>query len=224
MVRTALNKCVSNCEKLLERDSEAVKDVFEGLILSGVAMNYAEVTRVASGVEHSISHIWDMRGQEFGTNTDFHGIQCGIGTLYAAKIYDKLRNYTPDVNKAREYVKQFDFEEYSKTLRTFIGSASELMIAREATDKKYSEERHERHIKNIVDNWDKIQKIIEEEVPAAKEIERILDAIKCPKTCEDIGISKAEMPITYAVTKDIRDKYVLSRFCWDLGIIDDIEF
>ena len=75
MVRTALKKCVDNAEGLLKRDEEAIKAVFEGLIIGGVAMSYAGVSRPASGVEHYFSHVWDMRALEFGTNMDLHGIQ-----------------------------------------------------------------------------------------------------------------------------------------------------
>ena len=65
-------------------------------------------------------------------------------------------------------------------------------------------------------------KIINEEIPSVKYIEFLLDSIGCPKTPEDIGIDPAILPMTFKASKDIRDKYVLSRLCWDLGIIDEI--
>ncbi len=224
MVRQALKRCVDNCELLLKRDDGAVKAVFEALILSGVAMNYAQVTRVASGVEHSISHIWDMRGEEFKTATELHGIQCAIGTLYAARIYDMLRRLTPDAEKARKFVSEFDFDTYSEKLREYMGRPAEGMIAKEAIDGKYRSKAHAVRLGRMLDNWDEIQTIINDEVPTVAEIERILDAIKCPKSSDEIGIPTSELPMTYAATKDIRDKYVQSRVCFDLGIIDDIKF
>ena len=90
MVRVALKKCVDNAEGLLKRDEEAIKAVFEGLIIGGVAMSYAGVSRPASGVEHYFSHVWDMRALEFGTSMDLHGIQCAIGTLISARIFSAL--------------------------------------------------------------------------------------------------------------------------------------
>jgi len=83
-VKEALQKCVDHASGLLNREEDAVQAVFEGLVLSGIAMNYAGVSRPASGAEHYISHVWDMRGLEFGTPVDFHGIQCAIATLYIA--------------------------------------------------------------------------------------------------------------------------------------------
>jgi hypothetical protein len=39
---------------------------------------------------------------------------------------------------------------------------------------------------------------------------------------EDIGLSEELLPMTFAASKDIRDKYVLPRLAFDLGIIDEI--
>lgn len=62
LVRCALKKCVDNADGLLKREDTAVEAVFEGLIIGGIAMAYAGLSRPASGVEHYISHVWDMRG------------------------------------------------------------------------------------------------------------------------------------------------------------------
>src|SRR5690606_39815185 len=70
----------SQVEQLAKGDREAVKILLESLLLSGLAMSFAGITRPASGVEHYFSHVWEMRHLEFGTPQDFHGLQCGIGT------------------------------------------------------------------------------------------------------------------------------------------------
>ncbi len=222
LVRTALKKCTDNATGLLKRDDEAIKAVFEGLVIGGVAMNYAGLSRPASGVEHYFSHVWDMRALEFGTNMDLHGIQCAIGTLYAAKIYDAVRECVPDREKALAYTQKFDYEVYKSRLQEFLGKGSEEMIALEAKEKKYDIEKHKERLEKIIENWDKIINIINEEVPSSAEISKILDVISAPKTAGEIGIDEALVPITFETTKDIRDKYVLSRLCWDLGIVDEM--
>jgi len=222
LVRSALQKCVDNAEKLLERDDEAVKAVFEGLVIGGVAMAYVGVSRPASGVEHYFSHLWDMRGLEFKTPVDLHGIQCGIGTYLASGIYEQLREITPDIEKARNYVKKFDNEKWNSELRAFIGKGAEAMIALEEKDQKYSISKHETRIKKIISEWDNILKIIEEEVPTQEYIGNLLDKIDAPKLPEEINI-KDDILLSFKATKDIRDKYVLSRLFWDLGIIEDVK-
>lgn len=55
-------------------------------------MKFAGLSRPASGIEHYLSHIWDMRGVEFGTAIELHGIQCAVGTLIAIKLYEKIKS------------------------------------------------------------------------------------------------------------------------------------
>ena len=223
-VRKSLKKCIENADGIIGGDEEAVKSVFEGLVLSGVAMNYAGCSRPASGVEHYFSHIWDMRGLEFGTPVSFHGIQCAIGTYYAAKVYDRIRCIKPDRDKALKYVSEFDNGAYNDELISFLGKGANVMIALENKEGKYDTEKHKERLNNIIDRWDGILKIINEEMPSSDEIFGILEKINAPKFASDIGIDEKEVGFTFKATKDIRDKYVLSRLCWDLGIIDEITF
>ena len=107
LVREALKKCVDNAKGLLNREEQAVKAVFEGLVIGGVAMAFAGVSRPASGVEHYFSHVWDMRGLEFGSTVDLHGIQCAVATNLVAGLYEKTLKILPDKEKALAYVKAF---------------------------------------------------------------------------------------------------------------------
>ncbi len=221
LVRSALHQCVSQAQGLLNREPAAVQAVFEGLVIGGVAMNYAGLSRPASGVEHYISHVLDMRAVEFGTAMDLHGIQCAIGTYIAAKLYEKLKTVTPDREKALAYAKNFDFSAWSEQLRALLGKGAEAMIDQEAKERKYDAALHRQRLEVIAENWEQILAVIEQELPSAQQIETLLDAIDCPKTLADIGVEEALLPQLFRATKDIRDKYVLSRLTWDLGVLDE---
>lgn len=220
LVRTALRKCVENAEGLLKRDEAAVKAVFEGLVIGGIAMSYAGVSRPASGMEHYISHIWDMRSLALGTPADSHGIQCAIGTLYCARLYEKLKTVTPDRQKALQYAASFDTEKWYTEFSEFMGSSAEAMIALDRKEQKYDKAKHAARLEKILENWDRILEIIST-LPPADGIEALLDRIEAPKCAEDIGLPHSILPMTVKAAKDIRDKYVLSRLLWDLGILDE---
>ncbi len=222
LVRTALKKCVDNAKGLLERNEEAVKAVFEGLVIGGIAMTYAGVSRPASGVEHYFSHVWDMRGVEFGEKVELHGIQCAVGTLLAAKYYEKLKSITPDKEKALAYAAAFDYGTYSAQLTDFLGKGAKSMIELEKKEGKYNLDAHAKRLDIILENWDNILNIIDEEIPSYEDLDKLFTLIGAPKTTHEIGIDPATVPFTFKATKDIRDKYVLSRLCWDLGIIEEI--
>ena len=222
LVRQALQICVDGADGLLRREKEAVQAVFEGLVISGVAMNYAGLSRPASGVEHYISHCLDMRYVEYGTPMDLHGIQCAVGTRIAIGLYEKVSKIAPDRQKALSCAAAFDYEAWSKQLRHTLGRGADSMIALEKKEKKYDLESHAQRLEVILSHWGNILQIIREELPSYDAITNLLDAIQAPKTLEEIGTSEALLPTIFACTKDIRDKYVLSRLCWDLGILEEI--
>lgn len=222
MVRAALKRCTDNAEGLLKREEDAVKAVFEGLVLCGAAMKLAGVSRPASGLEHYLSHIWDMRAVEFGAAAELHGIQCAVGTLIAVKLYEKVTKATPDKQKAMDYANSFDFKSWSAVLRDFLGKGADVMIELEGKEQKYNCERHKKRIEKIEEKWDEILKITAEELPALTKLEKLFDKVGLPKTMGEIGLDENQLPLTFKASKDIRDKYVLSRLCWDLGIIDEI--
>ena len=221
LIRKAVKEIVDNADKLLKRDENAVQSVFEGLILGGVAMAFAGVSRPASGVEHYISHVLDMRALEFNTKAELHGIQCAIGTNIASELYEKVLKVTPDREKAISFVNAYSYDNHKTELKTLLGKSADTMIALEEKEQKYDKVKHEKRLEVIINKWDKIKEIITEELPSKKEIERILEVIKAPKTLNEIGVNLDLLSIIKA-TKDIRDKYVLSCLLWDLGVINEI--
>lgn len=224
LMRSALRKCVSNADGLLQRDADAVLAVFEGLVIGGVAMKFAGLSRPASGVEHYFSHIWDIRGLEFNTPVDLHGIQCALGTLIAARIYEQIKNITPNREKALAFNAAFDYESWKKELCSYLGAGAKAMIKLEEKERKYDVEAHKARLDVIISHWDEIISVINEEIPSSEEIEKLLKKIGAPLTVEEIGLDQKDLGITFKATKDIRDKYVLSRLCQDIGVIDEIVF
>ena len=222
LIRRALKKCVDNAEGLLLRDEKAVEAVFEGLVIGGVAMAYAGVSRPASGVEHYFSHIWDMRGLEFGTRVDLHGIQCAMGTLQAVKLYDEIKKVIPNKEKAETYVHNFSLEEWKSDLEAFLGNSARTMIAQEEKERKYDLSTHPARFAKIQENWEHILDILEEELPTYRQLSHILDTIGISKDLMSIGVDSEMARRTFRATKDIRDKYVLSRLAWDLGVLDEL--
>ena len=222
LIRDTLKRCTQNAEGLLNREDRAVEAVFEGLVISGIAMAYAGVSRPASGVEHYFSHVWDMRGLEFGTKVDLHGIQCAMATLQAVKLYEWVKKITPDASVAREYVDQFSYENWKATLRKFLGNSAETMIRQEEREQKYDKSTHPARLEKIIANWDTIVQILNEELPAYEQLAELLNKVGISTDLETIGVDKETARLTFCATKDIRDKYVLSRLAWDLGVLEQL--
>ncbi len=61
IVQGGLREAVANPAGVRNRGREAVRQLTEGLMLSGFAMQSAKSSRPASGAEHQFSHLWDMQ-------------------------------------------------------------------------------------------------------------------------------------------------------------------
>ena len=96
------------------------------------------------------------------------------------------------------------------------------MIELEAKEKKYDVDKHAQRFDVIAENRGRILEIMEEEIPSLSELEALFDTINLPKNPKEIGIENELIPLTFKASKDIRDKYVLSRLAWDIGVLDEI--
>lgn len=222
LVRYSLKKCTEDLPALMRREPSAVESVFAALTISSVAMNYAGVSRPASGCEHYISHMLDMRGEEFNTPTDFHGTQCATATYIVTKLYEKIKMITPDENKARLRMADLRYEERAAELREYLGKAAESMISLEAKEKKFTKENHEKRLKTLIEKWDSVIAIIKEELPSTEYLDGVFATLGLHKDFSYLGIDKDTEKRAFLYSGDIRDKYVLSRLAMDLGIDKEI--
>ena len=220
LVKVALQRCIDAAPSLARRDPAAVKAVMDGMVITGIAMNYAGLSRPASGMEHYFSHIWDMRGLAFGTQTALHGIQCGIGTLYCLKIYDYIRTIVPNRQKALDAAAGFSIERWNQQLRKFIGPGADAMVRSEQKDGKYDPVKHAIRLERILANWQEIRNLVDA-LPHYEDLHMFMKNTGMPVSASEFGVAAEEVRTSFAMTKDIRDKYIGSRLLWDLGLLDE---
>jgi glycerol dehydrogenase-like iron-containing ADH family enzyme len=87
----AVEKSYSEYPEAIGRgDDVAVMGLFNGLLLSGVAMSLAGSSAPASGGEHLLSHFLDMREPVNGRVPELHGLQVGVGIILSTACYRRL--------------------------------------------------------------------------------------------------------------------------------------
>jgi len=222
LVRRSLKKSIESVDGLLKREPNAIVNIMEGLILAGIAMSYAGLSRPASGIEHYFSHIWDMRALNGTNKSELHGIQVAIGTVLSLQVYDMIKQIVPDKKKALSYVDKFDIKRWEEFLLNFLGDNGNVLIELEKKEGKYDKQKHRARLDIIMDRWQEILEIISQELPETSEIVELLKLIEAPVKPEDIGLLPWEVRDTFIATKDIRDKYIASRLLWDLGMLEGV--
>ena len=58
LMRAALRRVMAVADRIPARDPDAIQSVAEGLVIAGIGMAYANISRPASGLEHYFSHMW----------------------------------------------------------------------------------------------------------------------------------------------------------------------
>lgn len=107
----ATNRCLDNGYKLAKRDSECVKAIMEGFLVTGLGMAYTGNSRPASGSEHIIAHAWELYDIEHGNRPHLHGLEVCEGTRLVAIMYKMLFEETWDSHLREligKYIPYFD--------------------------------------------------------------------------------------------------------------------
>ena len=107
-------------------------------------------------------------------------------------------------------------------MREFLGNSAETMIRQEQRERKYDKSTHPARLNKIITNWEKILQILNEELPTYDQLAEILNKVGISTNLETIGVESETAKLTFRATKDIRDKYVLSRLAWVLGILEQL--
>ena len=191
----------------------------EGLLLSGVCMDFAGNSRPASGCEHHISHFLEMRYLLEGRAAVFHGTKVGIGTVIALKAYEYVSKLDPDFKKVKALERK-PFDEWEKDIRAaFLGAADEI-VALEKKGGKNGKKRLDARIAATEKNWAEIRELAKN---AAKPelVSDILIRLGAPTKPHEIGVARemAREAIIYA--KEIRDRYTVLQLLYDLGELEN---
>lgn len=221
MMRSALKKIVDASDGITKRDPDAIQSIAEGLVVAGMAMAYAEISRPASGLEHYFSHMWEMMALERGVPYDLHGIQVGVGTVLSMKLYRKIRQIQPDRAKAEAHMKAFSCADWEAQVRRIFGKTADEIIAIEDKTHKNDPARHAKRLDNLVNHWDEILKIIDEELPDYDALYQTMAKTGMPMRPSEINVPMDDVVDAFIDARDIRDKYLSCSFLWDLGLTDE---
>ena len=221
LMRSALRKIMAASDRIALRDPDAIGSVAEGLVLAGVGMAYAEISRPASGLEHYFSHMWEMMALERGVPYDLHGIQVGVGTLLTMQIYDKLKTVKPDRERAEAHMRAFDRAAWEAQVRRIFGKTADQILRIEDQTHKNDPARHARRLDNILRHWDEILSIISEELPDYRWLRDAMARTGMPMTPADIDVPEQDVIDAFVGARDIRDKYLSCSLIWDLGLTDE---
>lgn len=185
-------------EDIAAGEKEAIDALFQGLLISGIAMSLAGSSAPASGGEHLLSHFWDMREELTGRVPEYHGLQVGAGIVMSAVCYQKLRSMVAaQLQPAASQCFEADAKEIETTWRSL---APEV---RKRFDLKKSLLLQFDHL--LPQNWSKIAPLLASVPPARIFLERIRRT-GYPMTLSALNLEPNEFLLAARYARTIRER------------------
>lgn len=219
-MRHALSRVVAGVDGIPARDPDAVGTIAEGLVLAGIAMAYANISRPASGLEHYFSHMWEMMALERDEPYDLHGIQVGVGSVLTLKLYKHLRVLQPSREKAEAHMAAFDPAAWEAEMHRIFGKTTGEVLEIEARAHKNDPAKHAERLTRILNGWEEICCMMDEELPDLNTLRAQMEMIGEPTRPSELNISLKDTVDAFIGSRDIRDKYMSCSLIWDLGETD----
>lgn len=219
LVDAAIQKVKGCIDKIAADDSDAIADLVEALLISGVCMDFAGNSRPASGCEHHMSHFLEMRYLIEGREAVFHGTKVGINTVIALKAYEYIAKLTPDFDEIRKASRK-SFEEWEKEVRDAFLDASDEIVELEKKAGKNSAEKLEARLTATEKHWHEI-KALAEQVEKSQLVYDILKQLNAPARPRDIGVEREMAKQMILHSKEIRDRYTVLQLLWDLNRLEN---
>lgn len=213
LLQDDLDELLANPEGVAKGDHKAISDLFEGLTLSGFAMQAARSSRPASCCDHLFSHIMDMTGHRYHGELQSHGFQVAIGTLTMCAIFDSLFKYDLtkiDIDKCVKAWPTLE-QEQKRSLELFKNFPAPTLGC-ESITKKYTDAASVRKELTLVkENWPEFSKKLQAQVYPFAKMQELFKIVGAPSDPSMIGITR----------KELRDMFPFVQLMrWRFNVLD----
>lgn len=194
-------------ERIAARDSDAIVALFEALVFSGCAMTLQGSSLPASGGEHLISHTLDMRADADGTTHDLHGRQVGVGTIFAAALYERILAMPAPAFSGAPLA--LDERSWGKLAPSIASHHKKQTVRLAEAARRLSEPGA----------WKRVREAIAPGLPRAAWIKDVLRRAGAAHRIADIGVSREHFLWTVKSCAQIRERFTSMDLAWTTGVL-----
>jgi glycerol-1-phosphate dehydrogenase [NAD(P)+] len=219
LMEQGLGPWTSQPERVRSGDREALRDLLEGLVIAGLAMQISSSTRAASGSEHLFSHLWEMQGLTYGNESVAHGIQVGLGTLAASSLLHWLigRGLEDLTAEARDWPSAGQLE--AEVRRAHPDPVQADQAVRESLAKHPSADQLSERLRRAKQVWPELRRFLLAWCPAPETLRGSLSAAGCPTTPGQIGLTRSRLCDSYILARQVRKRYTVLDLAVETGLL-----
>lgn len=219
LVQEPLRAWIAEPARLREGDPAALDRLIEGLSCTGLAIQMTRSSRPASGAEHQLSHLWEMRGYTHQGEEPSHGFKVGVGSVAMAGFFEHLlqQDFTRLDIAARLacWPSLAEAEAEVRAAHPDPRLADQAWAAVRA--KQITREQLARRLERLQTVWPALrQRLFAHLMPAAQFRRYLLEA-GCPVRPEQIGVPLADAAASFAPARQIRSRYTALDLAYETG-------
>jgi glycerol-1-phosphate dehydrogenase [NAD(P)+] len=222
LVQDALRDWTGRPQAVHAGDRQAIENLFEGLILSGVAMQMYHSSRTASGSEHQFSHLWEMQALAHDAAPVPHGFKVGVGSIAIAALYELM--LARDLTRLDSDALCRAWPSREEVERSVQQRHNDPKLAENAVQQSLAKyippEQLRQRLIRIQERWPIIRERLEHQLMTAEHIRALLRDAGCPTEPTEVGISAAQLRETYTLARTIRSRYTVLDLAYEAGILD----
>ena len=190
-----MTKCAYDLKAGKEPDIETMAYT---QMLSGLTMQILSNSRAASGAEHLVAHLVEMKPRGFENAHGLHGECVGVGTLMVAEAYHKLAE--------RESIDVKPFTPIDEEwVRWEFGDLADGILKENVNDVLATFPPE-----SIKEHWQEIRDIIAQ-IPSYEELLELYTAIGAKHSLEELGIDPSVKDSFLDISSAIRNRLTLAR-------------
>ncbi|MEM8664197.1 MAG: iron-containing alcohol dehydrogenase, partial [Pseudomonadota bacterium] len=199
----------------------AIADLFVGLTLSGLAMEFHGTSRPASGAEHQIAHMWEMESLMQDGERVSHGACVSVGTMASLSLHDWIAAQdltaldvdavvaaAPSLGRKREMIGA-----------TLPPALAEKAIA-ETEAKHVDGEALRARLERLRTVWPTLQARLGSHLMRAPQMAALLAKAGAPVLPADIGIDDRRLYDTILAARFIRSRYTVLDLIEECGLLE----
>lgn len=225
MVHTDLRLWVGSPDRLTAGDREVFDALFEGLSMSGFAMQAMHNSRPASGADHLFSHIWemqDLRGPD-GLPVS-HGFAVAIGALMSTALIETVfAKDIPGLDADALCSRWKPWNEREADIRTAFRQTPIIdRVIAESRAKYLTTDQLRDRLHLLIAHWEELKPKVLAQIIPYPQLRQMLEAAGCPVTPEQINLAPPDrVRDTFFQAQMIRDRYTILDLAYELGVLEE---
>lgn len=199
----------------------AVAALFEGLVLSGLAMEFHGSSRPASGADHQIAHMWEMEGLEHAGERVSHGACVSVGALVALRLFDwALGRDLSAIDREAVLAKAPTLDAKRAEIGESLPAALAERAEEETTAKHLGGDAHAARLDTLAREWPALRARLRDHLWRAPDLLNRLRDAGAPVTPGEIGVTAGHLRRTVRRARFIRSRYTILDLLDETGLLD----